>query len=119
MATTFTPPPTFSEIITWQPDGSFLFNPIWLKWFVDLAAVLSEAGVTAASVNGGFSHNALKGIQGGLVGESYHVNAGQFNLLAGGITSGGAFSLAKLTVGGNNGYIQFSGGIIVGAQAPT
>lgn len=47
----FQPPPTYAEVVITDPQGKALprFNPIWLKWFLDLAQNLSASG--AGSVN--------------------------------------------------------------------
>ena len=43
----FQPPPTYAlPILVDEKTGKAQFNPIWLKWFVDLAQVLNDAGGT-------------------------------------------------------------------------
>jgi hypothetical protein len=58
MATNFQPPPTWAPVIletvdpaSGQKNGTF--NPVWLKWFVDLAALLSNSGGGTANSGGG------------------------------------------------------------------
>ena len=43
-----TPPPTYAQIFIDGPDGKPTFNPIWIKWFVDLAGVLSGLNVAGS-----------------------------------------------------------------------
>lgn len=47
----FQPPPTWANpVIVDETTGKSIFNPIWLKWFIDLAGGLSAAG--AGNVSG-------------------------------------------------------------------
>lgn len=71
-ATTFEPPPTYAEVVLFDKDGKNpRFNPIWLKWFVDVAAFLS------GGVSSSITHNDTAGLQGGAVGEEYHLTSSQ------------------------------------------
>lgn len=71
MATQFPIPPTYTLPFTKSPDtGEYLFSPIWLQWFLDLARILSIAGVTPS----GFDHQALGNLQGGNTSERYHLS---------------------------------------------
>ncbi len=50
MVTKFEPPPTYADVtlidsITGKPR----FNPIWLKWFLDLTTALNNSGVAAGT----------------------------------------------------------------------
>lgn len=88
----FQPPPTYAlPILVDERSGKAQFNPIWLKWFVDLAAVLNAAGGT--SIN----HNSLEGLQGGQNSEFYHLTAGEHTAIAG--TKGANLVLAGPTSG--------------------
>ena len=51
MATKATPPPTYAEMFVYDSvTQGVAFNPIWLKWFVDLAAVLTSlTGIVTTS----------------------------------------------------------------------
>lgn len=41
----FQPPPTWaSPVIEDEKTGDFVFNPVWLKWFLDLIANLTPSG---------------------------------------------------------------------------
>lgn len=51
MTTVFQPPPTWAlPVIVDKTSGQGLFNPIWLKWFIDLSKNLSPAGAGSGSV---------------------------------------------------------------------
>lgn len=78
MSTTqFPPPPTYAEVILVDRDNRAppRFNPIWLKWFLDVAALFTAAG---GGGGGGFAHNSLTGLQGGGTGEYYHLTAANY-----------------------------------------
>jgi hypothetical protein len=45
------------------------FNPVWLKWFVDLTSVISSIGSGGTSI----SHNGLTNLQGGAAAKYYHL----------------------------------------------
>lgn len=50
MAGVFQPPPTYAlPVITDERTGRAVFNPIWLKWFLDLARNLGAAGAGSVS----------------------------------------------------------------------
>lgn len=72
MAALFQPPPTYAEVVLVDPEGKRppRFNPIWLKWFLDVAAVLSASG----GASGAIIHNDLSTIQGGSATERYHLS---------------------------------------------
>jgi len=62
------PPPTWAEIVIVNPQTQKAkFNPVWLKWFLDLAQILNESGGTA------LLHNSLTSIQGGSSSQRYHL----------------------------------------------
>lgn len=68
----FQSPPTYAEpVVVDERTGQSRFNPIWLKWFLDLVQVLNDSGGTSTA------HNSLSGIQGGAASERYHLNATQ------------------------------------------
>lgn len=67
----FQPPPTWANpVIVDEATGRGAFNPVWLKWFVDLAGVLN----TVDAGSGGINHNGTVGKQGGTTGEFYHLS---------------------------------------------
>lgn len=74
----FQPPPTWAlPILVNEQTKQAQFNPIWLKWFVDLAGVLSSFGGGSGSAD----HNLLSGLQGGAASEYYHLNAADYGKL--------------------------------------
>ncbi len=51
MTTVFQPPPTWAlPVIVDKTSGQGVFNPIWLKWFIDLSKNLLPAGAGSGSV---------------------------------------------------------------------
>ena len=50
MAGRFPPPPTYTEPIQLDEFGHAHFNPIWLKWFVDLVEPLGVDGTPSATI---------------------------------------------------------------------
>lgn len=100
---TFQPPPTFADpVIVDEKSGKSRFNPIWLKWFVDMVGIINESGGVA-----GVQHNDTGGLQGGTTNEYYHLTAAMHALavliLAGGLrpptTAGAAQTNLKITAG--------------------
>lgn len=79
-ASNFTPPPTYADpVIVDEATNKARFNPIWLKWFVDMAAVISAAG----GGGGGIFHNLLSGLQGGTAAQYYHMTSTEHTLFTG------------------------------------
>lgn len=75
MATAFQPPPTYAEVVIFEPDGTKpKFNPIWLKWFLDVAAVLTSSG---SGGGGAVDHESLTGLLGGAASDHYHLTQTQ------------------------------------------
>ena len=72
----FQPPPTYADpVLVDETTKKGKFNPIWLKWFLDLIAVLNAAGGTI------INHNDTNAIQGGAVGERYHLTLAELAAL--------------------------------------
>lgn len=70
---TIQPAPTYAEVILVnEQTRKATFNPIWLKWFLDLAQTINTAD----------AHNSLTGLQGGTASEFYHMTAAEDALLA-------------------------------------
>lgn len=70
----FEPPPTYAEVVLVdEVTKKHVFNPIWLKWFIDLAGILSATGGGGGTI----LHNSLGSIQGGAANEYYHLTATQ------------------------------------------
>ena len=79
MATAFQPPPTWAlPVLTDERTGKSQFNPIWLKWFVDMAQVLSSFGGGSGSAD----HNLLSGLQGGASSQYYHLSLAEYTALS-------------------------------------
>lgn len=113
----FPPPPTYAEPTIIDPiGGKAIFNPIWLKWFLDVAQVFNRLGT---QIGTGITHNRLVGLQGGNAGldEHYHLSAAQASGVGAGTS--GTVILAPLTPGGTSGSITFLGGSIIGVVDPT
>ena len=70
----FEPPPTYAEVIlTDSVSKKAVFNPIWLKWFIDLAGILSVTGGGGGTI----LHNNLGSLQGGAANEYFHLTSAQ------------------------------------------
>lgn len=123
----FQPPPTYAEpIIVDERTGRFKFNPIWLKWFLDLVGIVNASGGGTGSI----VHNDTTGKQGGGGTEFYHLTASQ-NTLVSGISASAAqinqlgsglsvtITTAKLTGGGANGSMTFTNGVLTAQVAAT
>lgn len=86
MSVIFEPPPTYAEVVVYDKDGkNARFNPIWLKWFVDIAALLTTSG----GGGGSFVHNDTSGKQGGTTNQYYHLTFAQHGALTAGFTGTG------------------------------
>lgn len=71
------PPPTYAEVVIVDESTKRVqFNPIWLKWFVDLVQTLDDAGGST------IEHNNTDNIQGGAASERYHFTSAQHTALA-------------------------------------
>lgn len=73
----FQPPPTWAEVILYSEDrkkGNF--NPVWLKWFIDLVGYLNASGGASGVV-----HNSTSGIQGGTANQFYHLTNAEYAAL--------------------------------------
>jgi hypothetical protein len=70
----FEPAPTYADPVTVdEVTGKSRFNPLWLRWFLKVAAFISASG---GGGGGAGAHNSLTGLQGGLgPAEYYHLNA--------------------------------------------
>jgi len=92
-------PPTYAEVVLVNPvTGKGKFNPVWLKWFLDLAQILNESGGTSTL------HNSLTSIQGGSASERYHLTAALATLVAAlGTISSQAANNVAITGGTING----------------
>ena len=74
----FQPPPTWANpVLVDKQTGESKFNPVWLKWFVDLVAVINASGGGAGAVQ----HNSTGGLQGGTANQYFHLTTAQHTLL--------------------------------------
>jgi len=81
------PPPTYAEpVIADEKTGKSTFNPIWLKWFLDITAFVSANG---GSTGGTVNHESLSGLQGGAAGEHQHFTATEHTALTAGFSGTG------------------------------
>lgn len=119
MADVFQPPPTWaSPILFDEATKQAIFNPVWLKWFVDLVGVINASGGGGGVV----AHNSTSGLQGGTANQYYHLSAAQATYVAAmaaitGISA--TITTAKLTGGGANGSMTFTSGILTAQTAAT
>lgn len=111
------PPPTYAEVVLVDEQTKRAkFNPIWLKWFVDLAQTLNDSGGTS------LNHNDLDNIQGGSASERYHLTAAQQGdvlaivaLAAGMLAKTAANTYAARTITGTaNQIVVANGGGVAG-----
>ena len=76
----FQPPPTWAlPVLVDEKTQKSIFNPIWLKWFVDLTSVISSIGSGGTAIN----HNTLTGLQGGGSSQYYHMTSAEYTVFAG------------------------------------
>lgn len=74
----YEPPPTYADVVIVDEVAKRdRFNPVWLKWFLDLATTLGNLG---ADLNG-VDHNSLGNQQGGSATERYHLTSAQHTSL--------------------------------------
>jgi len=117
MTTNFQPPPTYADpVVVDEATRKGQFNPIWLKWFLDLSQFINNNGG-----GGTIQHNTLGGLQGGISGEYYHLNQATYNILnnigtpvAGSVAYGNG-STVQFTAVGSVGQVLTS----AGSGAPT
>jgi len=70
----YEPPPTYADpVIVDEVTRKSRFNPVWLKWFLDLATILGNLGADLD----GIDHNSLGNIQGGSASERFHLTSAQ------------------------------------------
>jgi len=127
MATSkFQPPPTYAMPVIEDPRTHHsVFNPIWLKWFLDLSQNIGVGGAGTGSVT---SITAGVGLDGGIITNAGTISlqplgsAGTYGTVTvnayGQITAGAApetgltvvIQTAKLTGAGVNGNMVFTNG---------
>lgn len=114
---TFQPAPTYADpVLIDEQTGKPRFNPIWLRWFLDVAQFISNNGGGTATIN----HSDTAGLQGGTTNQFYHLTAAEYTLvglLATGFS--GTITTAKLTPAGSNGSMTFTNGVLTAQTAAT
>jgi len=73
------PPPTYADVIVIGKNKQPQFNPLWLKWFLDIAKILSSSGGSSGTIN----HNSTGGLQGGTTNQFYHLTSAEHSALQG------------------------------------
>lgn len=72
----FQQPPTYADpVIVDERTGKSKFNPIWLKWFLELIQVINASGGGSGSI----VHNDTTSKQGGGGTEFYHATASEYS----------------------------------------
>lgn len=70
MTSVFQPPPTYAlPVVVDEITGKSIFNPIWLRWFIDLSK-----NFTATAT---WNHESLSGLLGGGANNHYHLTSSQ------------------------------------------
>lgn len=65
MSSVFQPPPTYAlPIVVDELTGKSAFNPIWLRWFIDISSGLTSVGAGSGTVT---SITAGAGLTGGII----------------------------------------------------
>lgn len=122
----FQPPPTYAEVILVdEKTGKATFNPIWLKWFIDLVAGVGPSGagsVTSIDMSGGTTGLTtaggpiitsgtftLGGILVGANGGTGVANTGKTITLGGNLTTTPANAITFTTTGATNVTLPTSG----------
>jgi len=115
-ATSFQPPPTYAlPVIVDELTQKAVFNPIWLRWFIDLSQNLGAGGAGSGTVT---SITAGTGLTGGTITASGTISLGivpTANLS--GLTA--TITTAKLTPAGANGSMTFSHGLLTAQTQAT
>lgn len=76
---TFQAPPTWAEVVLTDPrSGKPKFNPVWLKWFLDVAQVLGTSGGGSGTIQ----HNSTGGLQGGGPNQFFHLDLAKYSILS-------------------------------------
>ncbi len=121
------PPPTYAEpVVEDEKTKRATFNPIWLKWFLDIAAYISANNGTGGTMN----HESLAGLQGGAGGEHQHFTTAEHTALIAGFSgtgkliretaaaftdtpsTGNVAAMAKSSVALNNGAAAAAGTLL-------
>lgn len=105
----FQPPPTWADpILIDERTKKSGFNPVWLKWFIDLVGIINASG----GGSGVIAHNSTTGLQGGQANQFYHNTAAENALV---VALGTLSSQAANNVAITGGTID---GTVIGATTP-
>lgn len=105
MSSLFQPPPTFAEVVLVdERTGKATFNPVWLKWFVNLVGIIDASGGGGGTID----HNSLATLQGGQSNQYYHFNSAEHTALQAVTAGTAALTVASLTATGNVGAVDFN-----------
>ena len=119
----FQPPPTYANpILTDEVTKQVTFNPIWLKWFVDIASFLSSgagSGSDGSSTGeGNFVRQSGPTINDPMLTDPVLGNAtGSSLVLSGGVSAGAASFSGLLTVPGGSPLLRANAALTDGAGA--
>ena len=109
MATRFESAPTYADpVVVDEVSGKAKFNPLWLKWFLNVVQVFNS--ILSQSESGSVNHELLSGLLGGSAAGRYHLTNAQQAAVAAGITA--TITTAKLTGIGANGSMTFTNGVL-------
>lgn len=89
--TVYNPPPTYAEPILQAGENHWTFNPIWLKWFVDLANQLNGFASGSTVV---FTQNSALSMASGAATPVYTFASGPSAMYLVAVTAEGATSIA-------------------------
>lgn len=71
----FQPPPTWANpILIDEETKAATFNPVWLKWFIDLVGVINASGGGGGTIQ----HNDTGTLQGGQANQFYHLTSTEY-----------------------------------------
>ena len=116
MATRFESAPTYAEpVLVDEVTGKARFNPLWLKWFLNVVQVFNS--LLSQSESGTINHELLSGLLGGDANEHYHITLAQQAAVAAGLTA--TITTAKLTALGANGSMTFTNGVLTAQTQAT
>lgn len=116
----YQPPPTYADVVVIdEKTQKARFNPIWLKWFIELAGQLGDSGLGASSTP---NHENLSGLQGGASGDHSHFTAAEKVPLVAGFTGAGniaratspAFTTPAIGAATGTSLVLTGGGVTIG-----
>lgn len=117
-----------ADIIPPSPVGGQFGSYQWQDWYFKIRKAINDAASIAWSQITDFTgsnltslatrnHSDLQSLQGGIVGEYYHLTNAEHAAVAAGITV--VITTAKVTPGGANGSMTFTKGILTAQTQAT